>query len=94
MIFLFEKQDTSFCSISTESDCRLPHLFLHKDLAIPRADETSALGGSKLPSSSSGETSNGRLLVKRLGIYTFMGRRMGRAGRAMNAAASPSPLRV
>jgi hypothetical protein len=28
-----------------------------------------------------------------LGIYTFMGRRIGRAGRAMNAAASPSPLR-
>jgi hypothetical protein len=28
-----------------------------------------------------------------LGIYTFMGRRIGQAGRAINAAASPSLFR-
>jgi hypothetical protein len=62
-------------------------------LAIPRADETSALGGNEWPGSSPSETSSGRLLVMWLGIYTFMGRRLGRAGRAMNAPASPSPFR-
>jgi acetylornithine deacetylase/succinyl-diaminopimelate desuccinylase-like protein len=62
-------------------------------LAIPRADGTCALGGSAWLSSSPGRPSSNRLLVMWLGIYTFMGRRIGRAGRAMNAAASPSPLR-
>jgi hypothetical protein len=62
-------------------------------LAIPRADESCALGGSAWPVGSPGETSSGRLLVIWLGIYTFMGSRFGRAGRSMNTAASPSPLR-
>ena len=62
-------------------------------LAIPRADETCALGGSAWLGSSPGATSSGRLLVMWLGIYTFMGRRIGQAGLAMNATASPSPLR-
>jgi hypothetical protein len=53
-------------------------------LAIPRADGTCALGGSAWPGGSPGVTSSGRHLVMWLGIYTFMGSRFGRAGRAMN----------
>jgi len=62
-------------------------------LAIPRAERSCALGGSAWPGSSRGVTRSVRLLVMWLGIYTFMGRRIGRAGRAMNAAASASPFR-
>jgi len=52
------------------------------------------LGGSAWPGGSPGGTSTGRLLVMWLGIYTFMGNRIGRAGRAMNAGgiAKPFPL--
>jgi hypothetical protein len=38
-------------------------------------------------------TGSSRHLAMWLGIYTFMGRRIGQARRAMNAAASPSLLR-
>jgi hypothetical protein len=62
-------------------------------LAIPLVEESYAWGGSAWPGGSPGETSGGRLLVMWLGIYTFMGSRIGRAGTPMNAAASPSPLR-
>lgn len=48
-------------------------------LAIPRADGTCVLGGSALPGCSPSETSSVRPLVMWLGIYTFMGRRLGRA---------------
>ena len=89
LFFLMKKQDTSFCSKLLKGDCWPPRLFLHIDLAIPRADETCALGGSAWPGGSPGVTSSGRHLVMWLGIYTFMGRRIGRAGLARNAAASP-----
>jgi hypothetical protein len=62
-------------------------------LAIPRAEGTCALGGSTWSGGSPGLTSSNRLLVMWLGIYTFMGRRLGRADELWMPAASPSPLR-
>jgi hypothetical protein len=50
------------------------------------------LGGSAWLGGSPGETSSNQLLVMRLGIYTFMGRRIGRAGRAMNAGGIAKPF--
>lgn len=80
----FEAEEDDIIAIMTK-------LHTTVGLAIPRAEGTCALGGSTWLVSSPGVTSSGRLLVIWLGIYTFMGRRIGRAGRAMNSAASPSP---
>jgi len=56
------------------------------------AEAICALGGGAWPGSSPGATSSGRHLVMWLGIYTFKGRRFGRAGRAMNASGIAKPF--
>jgi len=50
------------------------------------------LGGSAWPGGSPGLTSSNQLLVMWLGIYTFIGRRFGWAGRAMNAGGIAKPF--
>jgi hypothetical protein len=69
----FEAEEDDIIAIMTK-------LHTTGGLAIPRAEGTCALGGSTWPSGSPGGTSSGQLLVMWLGIYTFMGRRIGRAG--------------